>query len=203
MEFIFLLLVLIFSVVIHEVSHGYAARSQGDYTAEYAGRLTLNPLAHLDPIGSILVPFFTYAVGGVVFGWAKPVPYNPFALKNMRWGPALVALAGPAANFILALLFGAFIRIIGGLGLLGAEIITLFAMIVRINLLLGIFNLLPIPPLDGSKLLFAVLPESWMEFKIFLERYGFIFLMLFIVFGFQLITPLINALFRLIIGSGL
>lgn len=208
MDFIFLLVVLLFSVVVHEVSHGYAARAQGDHTAEYAGRLTLNPLAHLDPIGSVMVPFFLYAfamiTGGplFIFGWAKPVPFNPLALRNMRWGPALVALAGPASNFALAVLFGALAQFAAGMQGPAPALLPLFALIIRINVLLGIFNLLPVPPLDGSKFLFAVLPDSFAEMKLFLERHGFLLLLMFLFLGgFYLLMPLINVVFNFISGG--
>jgi Zn-dependent protease len=208
MEFIFLLIVLLCSVVIHEVSHGYAARAQGDYTAEYAGRLTLNPLAHLDPIGSVLVPLFLYSLAVIsgqpplIFGWARPVPYNPLALRNWRWGPALVALAGPASNFALAILFGVLAQLAAKLWGLSTPFLPFFGLIIRINLLLGTFNLLPLPPLDGSKLLFSVLPDSFVGTKLFLERYGFLFLMLFLFLGgFYLLVPLINAIFHAVSGG--
>jgi Zn-dependent protease len=108
---IFSIAVLIMSVVVHEVSHGYAAERLGDPTARLQGRLTLNPLSHLDPVGSFLVPFLTYATTGVAFGWAKPVPYNPYNLRNQKWGEAIVAAAGPISNLIIAFLFGMLIRI--------------------------------------------------------------------------------------------
>jgi Zn-dependent protease len=209
MDFLFLLFVLVFSVVIHEVSHGYAALYQGDRTAAYMGRLTLNPLAHLDPFGSVLLPFLLYlfaALSGsapVLFGWAKPVPYNPFGLRNLRWGPAFVALAGPASNIALAILFGGLMQIAGQTSFGSSALTAFFGIIVRINLLLGIFNLVPIPPLDGSKLLFAVLPDSLAEVKFVLERYGVMFLVLFLFFGLPLLYPIINAAFRLVTGGGL
>jgi Zn-dependent protease len=208
MEFIFLIFVLVFSIVIHEVAHGYAAKAQGDRTAEYEGRLTLNPLVHLDPIGSALVPFSLYAVAVIsgapplIFGWAKPVPYNPFALRNFRWGPVLVALAGPASNFSLAILFGALAQFITGAFGYEMPALALLGLIIQINILLGIFNLLPIPPLDGSKLLFAVLPDSLADFKIFLETYGFVLLLMFIFLGgLSFLMPLIDAAFHAVSGG--
>lgn len=207
MEFAFLLFVLIFSVVIHEVSHGYAALAQGDRTAAYLGRLTLNPLAHLDPFGSVLLPLLLYTLSSlsgsppVIFGWAKPVPYNPLELQNLRWGPALVALAGPAANIALAILFGGLIQMSAETPFETPALMEFFAVIVRINLLLAIFNLVPIPPLDGSKLLFAVLPESFADVKFFFERYGMMLLVLFLLFGVPLLYPIINAAFRLVTGG--
>lgn len=207
MDFIFLLFVLLFSVVIHEVSHGYAALYQGDRTAAYMGRLTLNPLAHLDPFGSVILPFLLYffaVLSGstpVLFGWAKPVPYNPLALRNLRWGPAFVALAGPAANIALAVLFGGLMQVAAQMSLVTPALTSLLAVIVRINLLLAMFNLVPIPPLDGSKLLFAVLPDSLADVKFFLERYGVMLLVLFLFFGLPLLAPVIDAAFRLVTGG--
>lgn len=199
MDFIFLIIVLLCSIVIHEVAHGYAARAQGDHTAEHAGRLTLNPLAHIDPVGSVIVPFSLYVFATVaggppfIFGWAKPVPYNPLALRNLKWGPALIAIAGPAANFALAILFGLSAQLLAGT--YGSELmlLPLLGLIVHINILLGIFNLFPIPPLDGSKILFALLPDSFSEIKVFLENYGFMFLIAFLLFGgFAFLRPIIE-----------
>src|SRR3989344_1145312 len=162
----FQIVVLIFSVVIHEVSHGFAALSLGDRTAEDAGRLTLNPLKHLDPFGSVLLPLFTLFLGGFVFGWAKPVPYNPYNLKNQKWGPALVGAAGPAANIGLALVFGLLLRFLPGFSesipsTFLFNFLSVASTITLLNLVLAVFNLVPIPPLDGSKVLFSVLPYQW------------------------------------------
>src|SRR3977135_632093 len=104
-NFVFSIIILIFSVIIHEVSHGYAAYLQGDNTAKYAGRLTLNPLKHLEWFGSFILPLMSYLLGGFIIGWAKPVPFNPYNLRNQRWGEALVALAGPASNICIAVFF--------------------------------------------------------------------------------------------------
>ena len=126
----------------------------GDPTARLAGRLTLNPTKHLDPVGSFLVPVATYLLGGFIIGWAKPVPYNPYNLHPQKLGTAVVAGAGIFANFIIAFVFGLLIRFAEPLGIASEAFFTIAGMIVFINLLLGIFNLVPIPPLDGSKLLF-------------------------------------------------
>lgn len=185
--------ILIFSVVIHEVSHGYAAYFLGDPTAKYAGRLTLNPLKHLDPWGSFLVPLFlTISHLGVIFGWAKPVPYNPYNLSNQKYGPALVGLAGPLSNLALALLAGVMIRIMLVIGVEdGFFGYNILALLVVINVFLIVFNLLPIPPLDGSKLLFAFLPVSEYT-KAVLEQYGFVFLLLFLYVFSDLLRVLEN-----------
>lgn len=185
--------ILIFSVVIHEVSHGYAAYFLGDPTAKYAGRLTLNPLKHLDPWGSFLVPLFlTISHLGIIFGWAKPVPYNPYNLSNQKYGPALVGVAGPLSNLALALLAGVMIRIMLVIGVEdGFFGYNILALLVVINVFLIVFNLLPIPPLDGSKLLFAFLPVSEYT-KAMLEQYGFVFLLLFLYVFSDLLRVLEN-----------
>jgi Zn-dependent protease len=200
-DFVFSIAVLMMSVVIHEVSHGYAADALGDPTARYAGRLTLNPIKHLDPFGSILLPALTFLFGGFIFGWAKPVPYNPYNLKNQRWGPAIVAGAGPLANILIAFIFGLAIRFLGNF--LPAGFIQIASAIIFINLILAIFNLVPIPPLDGSKILFAVLPYRWHQIQAFLEQWGLFLILLFIFFFFRLLLPLVLSIFKLFSGIGL
>ena len=201
MDFFFQILVLIMSVVVHEVSHGYAARSLGDHTAEYEGRLTLNPLKHLDPFGSIILPLLSYYLGGFLIGWAKPVPYNPYNLRPGRWSEAWVAAAGPLSNFCLALIFGLIVRF--GEAALNPAFASLAVMIVVINIVLMVFNLVPIPPLDGSKLLFALFPSRLSRFRDFFEKQGFILLLLFIFFLWQYLSPVVGLIFRLIVGGGL
>ncbi|MDX1535190.1 MAG: site-2 protease family protein [Candidatus Spechtbacterales bacterium] len=198
-EFAISITILLFSVVIHEVSHGAVANMLGDPTARLQGRLTLNPLKHLDPIGSVLVPVVTSLIG-VPFGWAKPVPYNPHNLSNKRWGSALVGGAGPLSNIVLAVTFGLAARFGESLFMFSEGVFFVFVFITYINLLLAVFNLVPIPPLDGSKLLFSFFPDISHRARIFLERNGFIFLLMFIFFGFQLIVPIIDFLFYLITG---
>lgn len=205
---IFKLLVLIFSVMMHEVAHGAVAYKLGDNTAKAAGRLNLNPLRHLDLMGSVFVPLLTFFAsrGSLLFGWAKPVPYNPSNLKNPRKGAALIAAAGPLTNIAIAVIFGIVIRIaapflVSGANETGAIFILLLNIIVSINVVLGVLNLLPIPPLDGSKILFAILPASYYKIALTLERYGFLFLLLFIFFGFQIIIPISVFLYRLIVGQ--
>ena len=200
-DFLFAIAVLIMSVVIHEVSHGYTANLLGDPTAKYAGRLTLNPLKHLDPMGSVLVPLLLKLFGSpVIFGWAKPVPYNPYNLKNQKWGPGLVAVAGPLSNFLIAAVFGFIIRFSPALNFLPFSFFEIASLIVLINLVLGIFNLVPIPPLDGSKVLFAFLPYRWHNIELFLERYGIFLLLIFIFFFLQSLLPFVAILFKLITG---
>ncbi|MBA3550719.1 site-2 protease family protein [Patescibacteria group bacterium] len=197
MEIIFIVAILIMSVVIHEVSHGYAAALQGDPTARLEGRLTLNPLKHLDPIGSFLVPFITYQAG-IMFGWAKPVPYNPYNLRNQRWGELVVAIVGPISNIVLALVFGLLLRF--SLDTLPLSTITILQYVVFINLGLAVFNMIPIPPLDGSKVLFAFLPFRYGEFRANLERYSIFILLIFIFFFSKYLIIPISILFTLITG---
>lgn len=199
--------ILLFSVVVHEVSHGAVANMLGDPTARLMGRLTLNPKPHIDPIGSILVPLLLmipalFGAAPVIFGWAKPVPYNPYNLRYKRWGGAIVGMAGPASNFTIAIIFGMALRFMPQTdtpALLGVALI--FMVIVYLNLLLGIFNLVPIPPLDGSKLLFSVFPNISPQIRFFLEKNGFIILLAFIFFGFQILFPVIDSVFYFITGT--
>ena len=203
---ILIIIIFLFSVVIHEVAHGSVANFLGDPTAKYAGRLTLNPLKHLDPFGSIILPGILILMsmamgGGIIFGWAKPVPINPYNFRDQKYGSAKVAIAGPAANSLLALVFGMLLRFLPfGTGQFSQNLILVFGYIVWVNLLLAIFNLLPIPPLDGSHILFAFLPPGMEEAKIFLFQYGFLILLFVIFFLFEWIIPFINWLFYLIVG---
>lgn len=205
-QLVFQIVILIFSVVIHEVSHGYAALALGDKTAQYAGRLTLNPLKHLDPFGSFFLPLLLSFLNLPVIGWAKPVPYNPHNLHNQKWGPALVGFAGPAANISLAIIFGLLARFLPNFGggpteLFIFNFVNIAGTIVLLNLVLAIFNLVPIPPLDGSKVLFAFLPYQWRGLQIFLEQYGTFLLLIFIFFFAQWLYPIILFFFRLITGT--
>lgn len=198
MDIIFQIVILILSVVIHEVAHGYAALWLGDPTAKYEGRLTLNPVNHLDPFGSVLLPALLWFAtnGGFVFGYARPVPYNPYNLKNRRWGEPLVALAGPISNIIVALFFVAILHF-GASGLipLSESFVAISVMIIVINLILAVFNLIPVPPLDGSKVLFALLPQHRQDIRIFLERWGFMILVFFLIFfANDVIAPIVYGL---------
>ncbi len=201
--FIFIILIFLFSIIIHEVSHGAMADYLGDPTAKNEGRLTLNPIDHLDPIGSILVPLILIISRvGIIFGWAKPVPVNPFNLRDKVYGQAKVAIAGPLANILIALIFGIALRFLPFLfsARIGENLIIIFSYIVWINLLLAIFNLLPIPPLDGSHILFTFLPKQFDGLKTFLIQYQLFILLFFIFFCFGLVIPLINWIFSLIVG---
>ncbi|OHA62305.1 MAG: hypothetical protein A2117_00395 [Candidatus Wildermuthbacteria bacterium GWA2_46_15] len=196
---IFTLLVLLFSLVLHEVSHGWVALLLGDSTAKDEGRLSLNPLRHLDPLGSVLVPLILYITTlgqGPLFGWAKPVPINPYNFRDQKWGTLKVALAGPLSNFLVAIFFGLIIRFFSFPG----QFSQLLGIIVIYNLLWGFFNLVPIPPLDGSQILFSLLPARFWEVKEFLSRWGMFLLLFFIFFGFRFLNILVFAAYRLLIG---
>ena len=199
METFFQIILLVMSVVVHEVSHGYAAFLLGDPTAKNQGRLTLNPIRHLDLFGSILIPaFLVITNAGFLFGWAKPVPYNPYNLRNQKWGEAIVAVAGPASNIFIALVFGLLIRF--GAEFLSPAFLNISAILVLINLMLAVFNLVPIPPLDGSKILFAFLPYHMQRFRMMLEQYGFVVVLIFIFFLSGFLAPIMSFLFSLITG---
>lgn len=162
--FVVWLAAIIIPIALHEFAHALAATAQGDPTPKSMGRLTLNPLAHIDPLGILLL-----LVAG--FGWGKPTPYNPLYLKNRRYGPALIAAAGPILNVVLIIVFGVFLKLVANLGPDNLLVIFLVALI-QINIVLMLFNLLPIPPLDGSKVLFSLLPASSLNFQARFERFG-------------------------------
>ncbi len=201
---IFQITILVFAVIIHEVSHGVVALSLGDPTAKLSGRLTLNPIPHIDIYGSVILPLLMgLASGGAfVFGYAKPVPFNPYLLRDQKWAPALVALAGPASNLVLAILLGSFYRLASIFTSIPSEIGQLFVIAVVINIVLAVFNSLPIPPLDGSKIIAPLLPDKFLrsEFYAVLEQQGMWIVLIFVFFGFGLITPIIYGLANLIIG---
>ena len=218
---VFEFVVLLFSAILHEVAHGYEAERLGDDTARRAGRLTLNPLAHLDPFMSVLMPLVLFLTTGFFFAGAKPVPYNPNNLKNPRTGAVKVALAGPATNLLIALVFGIISVVLPVAGATKDALFNavssgsapvfsgsldgayfFFLIVVYINVLLGIFNLVPIPPLDGSKLLFLVLPPTPATYKFmyFMERWGLILVLVFVFFGFQVIFPVIDFFFAFFTG---
>lgn len=198
LSLLFYFIVIIPSAIFHEYAHGWMANQLGDPTAKLQGRLTLDPRAHIDPFGTLLMPLllFVLSAGSFLFAYAKPVPYNVYNLKDQRWGPVWVALAGPGSNLLLAAVFGAVLQL-GIFPTLG----TFLFIIVYANVLLAIFNLVPIPPLDGSKLLFALLPDSQWQVKQWLQQYSFVILLFFIFFGFQIIVPIIDVVTRLFVGG--
>lgn len=195
------ILVFIIAIVAHEFAHGYTAYRLGDNTAKSAGRLTLNPFAHADPVGTILLPAFLIITHSpVVFGWAKPVPVNPNNFSNPKRGMLFTALSGPAANFLLAYIFASIYKMhffpaysTGWMFLLSG---------VMINLVLGIINLIPIPPLDGSNILIAVLPPAVAKKYVQLQRYGFIILIGLLYFGLfdRVIFPLVKMFARMLLS---
>jgi len=175
-----LIVPLIFAIVFHEVAHGCVARALGDPTAERMKRLSLNPLRHVDPIGTLVLPGFLALVKAPVFGWAKPVPVNKWMLRNPRTGMMMVAIAGPASNLILAgiaaLLLGVMARQIGGLppaGSLAHFLVLNLLIFISINVFLALFNLLPIPPFDGSHVVEGLLPRSWAAVFERMRPFGF------------------------------
>ena len=200
---IFQLIVLIFSVIIHEVSHGFVANKLGDSTAKDAGRLTLNPIKHIDPFGSVLLPLLLYVIGSpVLFGWARPVPFNPNNLKNPKKDGGFIALSGPVSNFSVAIIFAILLKIAGMFSFFAIPALSIFLnIIILVNVVLGIFNFVPIAPLDGSKVLYALLPKGTERFQAVWEQYGMFILLFFIFFGFQLIVPIVMAVYHLLGGT--
>lgn len=194
MEIVLVLIILIFSAILHEVAHGFVADRFGDPTARLAGRLTLDPRPHIDPVGSILLPLllafqsFFIPGGGIIFGWAKPVPIDPFNLREGRKDLALVSLAGPLTNILLAIGASLLLKL-GSVFPQSLLLYPLFAMVLKINLLLAIFNLLPIPPLDGSKVAALLLGEQTANRYLAMGQFGIIillFLLFFPIGGFSL-----------------
>lgn len=184
----------LWAITFHEFCHGYAAFRLGDPTAAKMGRLTLNPLAHLDPVGAIMLLVFR-------FGWAKPVPIEPRYFKNPKRDLIIVSLAGSAGNFLTAVFCGLLVRFVPGPFMAVPALGRFIVLMVLINLGLGVFNLIPIPPLDGSKLLYVLLPPSWMRGFFWLERYGFFVLMILLVLGVvqAIMSPIIRTLLFLIL----
>ena len=198
LDSIFYVVVLIMSIVVHEVAHGFAAESQGDPTARYAGRLTLNPIPHIDPIGSVVVPLVLLATGSpLLIGWAKPVPYSEHNLRNKKQGTIIIASAGILANLLIAVFFGLTLRFTGVTGPAAYAL----GVVVRVNLVLAFFNLIPIPPLDGSKILFNILPARSYNFQKKVEQLALPLLLVFIVFVWPYVFPLVTHAFALLTGS--
>lgn len=196
---IFLLVSLVFSIILHEVAHGYAAYRLGDPTAAFSNRLTLNPIPHIDLFGSILLPLVLFiASSPVLLGWAKPVPINPYNFKNLKRGLMITAVAGPLSNFALALAGGILIHVAAIFGPSMAVVGKFLFFFCLTNVTLGIFNLIPIPPLDGSRVLYGLLPGRWAEEYLSIERYG-----MFILFGllfFNVLGGIIYPLSALLMG---
>lgn len=180
MEAIIMVAVLFFSVIVHEVMHGYVAKLNGDPTAQLYGRLTLNPLPHIDLVGTIIVPALLYfSQSGFLFGWAKPVPVDPRNFRNYRLGELTVSAAGPGSNLLLAIFFAQLLPL--AQDNLGLSLLCYFGVV--INLYLMLFNLIPIPPLDGSRIVMPLLPRKLQFYYAQLEPYGFILILLLIYSG--------------------
>ncbi|MDE2213058.1 MAG: site-2 protease family protein [Patescibacteria group bacterium] len=198
MYFIFYFLVLIFSVILHEIAHGYVAKALGDPTAKLAGRLTLNPLPHIDPVGSVMLPFLMWMAQGfsptpILIGYAKPVPINLYNLQG-KYAEALTAFAGPGANILIALIFGLAVRALIPAGAVQIPPLAgAFATIALLNMLLALFNLIPIPPMDGSRVLAGILPgalgRGYERFRHAFERLGVLTCTLIILLVFYLFAP--------------
>ena len=172
------LVAIIYALTVHEFSHALAGTLLGDRTARDQGRLTLNPIRHIDLIGFLALLL-------VGFGWGKPVPFNPYNLRFPRWGPVIVALAGPAANVVSIIVFGFALKLVVGGNLLDVDnlAVAFFVLLIQLNTVLAAFNFLPIPPLDGSKLLYALLPRRAEELRNFLERYSIFILLAILILG--------------------
>ncbi|HEX2156505.1 MAG TPA: site-2 protease family protein [Actinomycetes bacterium] len=194
--FVAFVIAVIIGITFHEFSHAAVASLQGDQTARSQGRLTLNPIAHLDPLGSIAL-----ILAG--FGWGRPVPVNPGALRNRRFGGIMVGLAGPAANFVVALVSVIALRIAYPATGLTFDVpfsLRLLYTLVAVNVILGVFNLLPIPPLDGSTLLSIILPPSRQNIVRFLEQYGIFLLLGLLILAPNLLTPIFRAITEALYG---
>jgi Zn-dependent protease len=190
--------VLLFSVIVHEVAHGYVALLNGDPTARIMGRITLNPVPHIDPVGTILLPLLLYLSGAPVVGMAKPVPVNPLNFRNYRWGEFAVSAAGPVSNLVLAMVFSGLLR----LGVDNPGFVTLAILGVRINIILALFNLIPIPPLDGSHILALVLPRELARLYSHLQPVGFILILILFYTGIlgAIIMPLYRQIALIMLG---
>jgi Zn-dependent protease len=191
----------IFAITVHEAAHGFAARFFGDMTADRAGRITLNPLKHIDPIGTILLPALTLLVGGILFGWAKPVPVDFSRLRNPKRDMLWVAAAGPASNFLMALFWALMIKLSVTAPNIYSEPMALMGQAgVMINVVLMVLNLLPLPPLDGGRIAVSLLPNHLAYKYAQIERYGFIILIVLLVTGIlgRIMEPFIDAVIQII-----
>lgn len=207
-EIVIIIIVVVFSATIHEIAHGWVAYREGDPTAKFQNRLTLNPLAHIDPFMSIIMPILFYLSAGFIFGGAKPVPVNPFYFRNGRQSYILVSAAGPGSNLIMAVIGAIIFRVVitmsgvPGFAIVGQGLVFLLVSFVQINLVLFLFNLLPIPPLDGSKILEGLLPSRYESFFRKVEPYGMFIIIALLFTNILSVTlfPLLRALFAILLG---
>lgn len=190
---LFLYIIIIFSAIFHEFFHAWMAYQLGDPTAKYAGRLTLNPLKHMDMMGTVIIPLFLLFFAGGFIGWAKPVPYNPHNLRDQKWGSTKVAFAGPGSNFLIALIFALIFRF---LPISGAFYIAV-SWIIYINIFLALFNLMPIPPLDGSKLIMDLFPQRSRQFL----QMGFIGIFLALFVAILILQPIAQFIYKIFVGA--
>ena len=198
---LFLYLIIVLSATFHEYAHGFVAYKLGDSTAKNAGRLTLNPIAHLDLMGTVIFPLFLLFYAGIFIGWAKPVPYNPYNLKDQRYGSLKVGIAGPGMNLLIALILGIFLRIVIS-GIFGFDIFSNFflemvGLIVYINIFLALFNLIPIPPLDGSKIFMDLFPKA----RYVIMQFGFLGIFIALLLAFFILSPLAKFIFWIVTGQ--
>jgi Zn-dependent protease len=198
---IFYFIILIFSIIVHEVAHGLMAEKEGDPTARLLGRITLNPIKHIDWLGSIILPAVLILSGsGLIVGWAKPVPYNPDRLRNGNTSIAKVSIAGIVVNLMLAVLFGLAIRIGLATGYMTPSFLDIASIIVLVNIVLALFNAIPLAPLDGFRFISAILPYRFEKTLRAIEQYSFPLLLLFIFFGWKVVAPFAFTLFGFITG---
>jgi Zn-dependent protease len=204
----------IFAIVLHEVAHGWVANRLGDHTARDMGRLTLNPLSHIDLFGTVLMPLLLFWAtnGRMVFGYAKPVPINPYNFRNPKKGMALSSLAGPGINLVMAISFAVILRLIlpaiaqvsprDAWNWFGPPLVLMCQSGVIINVVLGVLNMIPIPPLDGSRVVYWLLPDKQAALYYQLERYGFVILMILLAFNIlgKIIWPIIDPLLSILLG---
>jgi Zn-dependent protease len=201
-DIFFQVVILFFSVILHEVAHGYAALSLGDPTARAAGRLTLNPIKHMDPWGTVVLPLFLILVRSpFLVGWAKPVPVNPYLMRDPKRGMMLVGAAGPLANIALILLSALALRAMPFSA--PPFLFDLFKYCCAINIILALFNLLPVPPLDGSKVVAGILPPKMRDAYVGLERYGIFIIIGLLYLGIldRVIVPLYRVIFYFLVQA--